>query len=75
MLQAKLFERAEQIVARRTGRNDREWIPEDMSLLTAIMGITKEVRLTTSRTASHANHSDNQASGRSGEAAQGGKTA
>ncbi|KAK1926248.1 hypothetical protein DB88DRAFT_435394 [Papiliotrema laurentii] len=43
MLQAKLFERAEQITARRLGRDTSSWQPEDMSLLTAIMGITKEV--------------------------------
>lgn len=43
MLQAKLFERAEQIAARQMGRNATSWLPEDMSLLTAIMGITKEV--------------------------------
>ena len=43
MLQAKLFERAEQLAGRTSGRYQKNWDPEDMSILTAIMGITKEV--------------------------------
>ena len=43
MLSAKLFERSSQIVAKKTGRSRDHYQPEDMSLLTTIMGITKEV--------------------------------
>jgi non-canonical poly(A) RNA polymerase PAPD5/7 len=44
MLQAKLFERAEQISGKKSGRYTAAWDPEEMSILTAIMGVTKEVR-------------------------------
>ena len=43
MLSAKLFERSSQIASRKSGRKREQWYPEDMSLLTTIMGITKEV--------------------------------
>jgi non-canonical poly(A) RNA polymerase PAPD5/7 len=43
MLQARLFERAEQISGRRSGRYEGSRDPEDMSILTGVMGITKEV--------------------------------
>lgn len=43
MLQAKLFERAEQITGKKSGRYTAAWDPEEMSILTAIMGVTKEV--------------------------------
>lgn len=45
MLSAKLFERSSQILAKKSGRTKGDWQPEDMSLLTTIMGITKEVTL------------------------------
>lgn len=43
LLQNKLFERTGELVGRNSGRIRGDWDPEDMSLLTAIMGITKEV--------------------------------
>lgn len=43
MLQSRLFERAEQISGRRSGRYKDEFDPEKMSILTGVMGITKEV--------------------------------
>lgn len=45
MLQARLFERAEQISGRKAGRYEGDWDPEEMSILTGVMGITKEVCL------------------------------
>lgn len=45
MLQAKLFERAEQLSGRKSGRYTEGWDPEEMSILTGVMGITKEVSL------------------------------
>jgi non-canonical poly(A) RNA polymerase PAPD5/7 len=44
LLQNKLFERTGELAGRSSGRIRGEWDPEEMSLLTAIMGITKEVR-------------------------------
>lgn len=43
MLQVRLFQRVDDILARRTGRYEGGWVPEEMSLLSAIMGATKEV--------------------------------
>jgi len=45
LLQGKLFERAEQIVGQRSGRYPRRMDPEEMSILSGVMGITKEVSL------------------------------
>jgi hypothetical protein len=46
MLQARLFERAEQISGKRSGRYQGDWDPDEMSILTGVMGITKEVSRT-----------------------------
>ncbi|ORX33588.1 hypothetical protein BD324DRAFT_584918 [Kockovaella imperatae] len=43
MLQAKLFERAENMYSRENGAGLRKSEPEDMSILSGIMGVTKEV--------------------------------
>lgn len=43
MLQGRLFERAMQITKRRTGEDDGDWDPEEMSILTGVMGVTKKV--------------------------------
>lgn len=44
MLQARLFERAEWISGRKSGRYSDDVDPEELSILSGIMGITKEVR-------------------------------
>lgn len=43
MLQARLFERVDQILSRQTGKSKARWVPSEMSILSAIMGATKEV--------------------------------
>jgi DNA polymerase sigma len=43
MLQARLFQRAELIAGRKSGRLSNDMDPDDMSILAGVMGITKEV--------------------------------
>lgn len=48
MLQVRLFERVNDIAARRSGRSTAEWQPGEMSILNAIMGATHDVSYSTS---------------------------
>jgi hypothetical protein len=43
MLQARLFQRAELIAGRKSGRLSNDMDPDEMSILAGVMGITKEV--------------------------------